>query len=335
MRRGLLVVAAVAALVSASTAVESRASESATHLLVIVGLSGDPEHGDLFRRWAGTLVDGATTRFGVPRERIVYLSEDPAKDAQRTTGKSTKEEVARAFATIGRNASAEDVVFVVLIGHGSFDGKLAKFNLPGPDMSPADFAPLLKPLGARHVVFVNTASASGPFVAELAGPGRTIVTATRSGAEKFATLFGGHFIDALVGDTADVDKNRRVTVLEAFDAARRDVARAYEKEGIMLTEHPLLEDSGDSEGSQAPAVEATDGRIAAVLALGTAASTEALPDDPKLRALYAERRQLEQRVETLKLLKAGMDPQRYGSELEKLLTELALKSREIKEAGGK
>ena len=83
------------------------------------------------------------------------------------------------------------MVFVVLIGHGTFDGKVAKFNLPGPDMTPADFAPLLKSLPSKHVVFVNTASASGPFLDELSGPGRTIVTATRTGAERFATLFGG------------------------------------------------------------------------------------------------------------------------------------------------
>ena len=226
-------------------------------------------------------------------------------------------------------------MFVVLIGHGTFDGKVAKFNLPGPDMTPADFAPLLKALPSRHVVFVNTASASAPFLEELSGPGRTIVTATRTGAERFATLFGGYFIDALTGDTADVDRSRRVTVLEAFDSAKRDVARAYEKEGLMLTEHPLLDDSGDREGSPTATAEGKNGRVAAVLSLGAAVSSDPLPDDPKLRALYLERRELEQRVEALKLLKSSMDPARYAGELEQLLTDLAMKSRQIKDSGGK
>jgi hypothetical protein len=305
-----------------------------THVAVIVGLAGDPEHGELFRRWAGTLVDSATDRFGLPRERVTYLVADPASDT-KATGKSTREEIERAFTSLARGAGPDDVVFVVLIGHGTFDGKVAKFNLPGPDMTPSDFAPLLKALPSRHVVFVNTASSSAPFLAELSGPGRTIVTATRTGAERFATLFGGYFIDALTSEAADVDRNRRVSVLEAFDAAKREVARAYEKEGIMLTEHPLLDDSGDREGSTTPAVDAKNGRIAAVLSLGDARSAEPLPDDPKLRALYTERRQLEQRVEALKLLKSSMDPARYASELEKLLTDLALKSKQIKESGGK
>lgn len=306
-----------------------------THVAVIVGLAGDPEHGELFRRWAATLVDSATGRFGIARDHVMYLAEDPAGDARRATGKSTRAEIERAFAALAKSAGADDVVFVVLIGHGTFDGKVAKFNLPGPDMTPEDFAPLLKALPSKHVVFVNTASASAPFLAELSGPGRTIVTATRTGAERLATRFGGYFIDALTGDTTDVDRSRRVTVLEAFDSAKRDVARAYEKEGLMLTEHPLLDDSGDREGSPTPTAEGKNGRVAAVLSLGAAVSSEPLPDDPKLRALYTERRALEQRVEALKLLKSSMDPARYASELETLLTDLALKSKQIKDSGGK
>jgi hypothetical protein len=217
-----------------------------------------------------------------------------------------------------------------LIGHGTFDGRVAKFNLPGPDMAPADFEPLLKRLKSRHVVFVNTASASGPFMETLAGPGRTIVTATRTGAERFATLFGGYFVDALAGTDADADKNRRISVLEAFNAAKREVAVAYEREGIMLTEHALLNDSG-GEGVPNPAPDGPQGRVAAVLSLGSASAADPLPGDPKLRALYQERRLLEQRVEALKLLKGSMPADRYASELEKLVTELALKSRQIRE----
>ena len=98
----------------------------------------------------------------------------------------------------------------------------------------------------------------------------------------------------------------------------------------MLTEHPLLDDSGDKQGSPDPKPDGKNGRIAAVLSLGTPTAAEALPEDPKVRVLYEERRDLERRVEGLKLMKTGMDPERYAAELEKLLTELALKSQQIK-----
>ena len=236
---------------------------------------------------------------------------------------------------MAKSTREDDVVFIVLIGHGTFDGKVAKFNLPGPDMAPANFEPLLKSLPSKHIVFVNTTSSSGPFLEELSGPGRTIVTATRTGAERYATLFGGYFVDALMSDGADADKNYRITVLEAFDAAKLGVARAYEQEGIMLTEHPLLDDSGDKKGTTDPKADGKNGRVASVLSLGTEQSAEAMPADPKMRVLYDERRDLERRVEGLKLMKTSMEPARYASELEKLLTELALKSKQIKDLEGK
>lgn len=303
-----------------------------SHLVVIVGLAGEPEHGELFRKWAATLVETAAGRFGIARDRIVYLDADAA--AKGATAKSTRDDIVRAFERLATQAAAGDIVVVVLIGHGSFDGRLARFNLPGPDMTPADFAPLLKKLKADQIVFVNTASASGPYL-ELAGPGRTIVTATRSGAEQYSTLFGGFFVEALTSEAADMDKNGRVSILEAFNAAKREVAAAYQREGIMLTEHAMLDDSGDGKGALEPAADGADGRIAAVVSVGSAADAAPLPADPVLRELYVERRNLERRVESLKLLKGGMDPARYAAELEKLLTELALKTQAIRAAEGK
>jgi hypothetical protein len=304
-----------------------------SHLLVIVGLAGEPEHGELFRKWAGTLVETAEGRFGIAKDRIIYLDPDAATTG--ASGRSTKEEIAAAFARLSSQSAADDVVVVVLIGHGSFDGRVAKFNLPGPDMTPADFAPLLKRVTARQIVFVNTASASGPFLEALAGPGRTIVTATRSGAQQYSTLFGGFFVDALTNEAADADKNRRVSILEAFTAARREVAEAYKREGIMLTEHAMLDDNGDGKGALEPAADGADGRVSAIVALGSAADAAPLPDDPKLRQLYVERRDLERRVESLKMLKGSLEPARYAAELEAALTALALKGQEIRALEGK
>ncbi|HVJ27267.1 MAG TPA: C13 family peptidase [Vicinamibacterales bacterium] len=305
------------------------------HVAVIVGLGGEPEHAETFRRWAGSLVDHAGGRLGIPPERILYLAEDPQLDPKRATAKATKAEVEKRLSALGAAAKKDDVVFIVLIGHGTSDGKVAKFNLSGPDMTAADFGAILKGFGTRNVVFVNSSSASGPFIEALAAPGRVIVTATRNAAEQFATLFGGYFIDALASDAADADKNRRVSVLEAFNAAKADVARVYQQRGVMLTERAMLEDGGDGEGSLDPAVNGKDGSIAAMLSLGAAAEDVKLPADPALRKLYEERRELERRAEALKLMKASMPPAQYASELEKVLTDLAVKSQEIRAIEGK
>jgi hypothetical protein len=302
-------------------------------LLVLVGLAGDPEHGELFHKWGGELAEAAG-RLGVPADHVAYLVDQTQEGDKNVTGKATVEEIGKTFDRFAKQATPEDAVYVVLIGHGSFDGKTAKFNLPGPDISAADFNTQFRKLPTKHIVFVDTTSASGPFVNELSGPDRVIIAATRNGAENYSTLFGGYFVDALTGDEADADKNRRVSMLEAFQFAKAAVQRAYEKEGLLSTEHAVLDDNGDKAGSADPSTNGPDGKVASLLAIGSAADAAALPTDPKLRALVLEQRELEHRVESLRLLKESMDPAKYQSELEKLVTDLALKTREIRSLEG-
>ena len=301
-------------------------------LLVIVGLAGDPEHGALFHKWGTALVD-ASEKVGVPRDHVIYLG-DAKEGGARVGGRATREEIDRAFAAFATAAAPDDVVYVVLVGHGNYDGTAARFNLSGPDITAADFNVLLRKLPSRNVVFVNTASSSGPFIEALSGPGRTIITATRSGAEQYTTLFGSYFVEAFSNEAADADKNKRVSMLEAFLFAKAEVLRAYEREGLLATEHALLDDNGDRKGSPDPAPTGPEGKIAAALSLGSAADAAPLPDNPKLRALILERREIERRVESLRLLKDSLPPAKYSSELERLVTDLALKTREIRTLEG-
>ena len=295
-----------------------------TWLLIVVGLAGTPEHGELFKKWGTTLSETASAKLGIEKAHVTLLADAAA----------TRDGVTKALEALASKAGEEDTVVIVLFGHGSFAANVAKFNLTGPDMTPQEFAPLLAHLRSKRVVFVNTASASGPFVEALSGPGRVIVTATRTGDEKYATLFGGPFVDAFVTESADADRDGKVSILEAFEYAKKAVADSYVREGFLPTEHGLLDDNGDKQGSMEPGRQAKDGQSAAVLGLGSFRQ-QALPTDEKVRALYLERQQIERRIEALKLLKSGMEPEKYAAELEKLATELALKSRQIREAEGK
>ena len=295
-----------------------------THMLIVVGLPGDPEHGELFKKWGNALAATATEKMGVPKDHVTLLQDQQA----------TRDGVVKALGTLAATATEEDTVAIVLFGFGTYSNKVAKFNLMGPDMAAEDFAPLLAKLKSKRVVFVDTTSASGPFVESLSGPGRVIVTATRTGAEVYATLFGGPFVEAFAAEAADSDHDGKVSILEAFEYARKMVTASYQREGLLPTEHSLLDDNGDKEGTLEPSREAKDGRNAAVVSLGSLRQ-QALPTDEKLRALYLERQDLERRIDSLKLLKSGMDPAKYAAELEKLATDLALKTRQIREAEAK
>ena len=305
-----------------------------SHLLVIVGLSGSPENGDLFHRWALGLVEAAEGRYGLQKENVVYLSEDPARDPARIDGRATREGIRGAVERLATRARPGDRVFVVLIGHGASAQGEARFNLPGLDLSAREYAGLLDRLGAQTVVFANTASASGGFVAALAGRDRVVIAATRNEGERNQTRFGEFFVEAITGSDGDIDKDGRVSMAEAFTWAQRRVAESYKRDGQLQTEHALLDDNGDGAGTDATGQPGGDGALARTLYLSASVDGRPGPNaavDPALRALYDEQRALEQRVAALKSSRAKMDAAEYERELEQLLIALARKSREIRE----
>ena len=296
-----------------------------THLLVITGVSGDEEHAAQFRQWATTIVDAAKAHGGLTDATITYLAEKPDVDAARIRGRSTREGVEKTFTELAARARPADEVFIVLIGHGSFDGRQAAFNLPGPDMTAEDYARLVGKLPAQRIVFVNTASSSGGFLAALAGPGRAVVTATKTGGERNETRFAQYFADAFKDNTADADRNGRVSVAEAFEYAKAKVLGAYQKGGHILTEHATLDDG-------------REGKFAATLFLESErarAEATARVADPELRALLDAQRTLENQVAALKLRKESMDPAEYDRQMETLLTDLAVKTRAIRDRNQK
>jgi hypothetical protein len=188
---------------------------------------------------------------------------------------------------------------------------------------------------AQPVVLVNTTSASGDFIKDLSGPRRTIITATKSPFERNETVFGQFFVEAFVRDVADIDKDERVSMLEAFNYAAHEVRRAYESQDRLLTEHAQLDDNGDGEGSGEPDPTTGDGALAQTFVLqGTAATVKAASADTVLATLQRQQRELQQAIANLRARKAEMEPAAYDAELERLLLELARVAQEIRERGG-
>lgn len=288
----------------------SKALAQKTHALVVAGLSGDATFRVKFEAAAKAAHGAARSRWGVTDSSIIVLTED----STAWNGRSTRENIGNAFLSLSRRVSAGDVLLVLLIGHGSGEGPASKVNLPGPDVSAAEYAAWLAPFRSQQVVFVNTATGSGDFVSTLAAPGRVVVTATRSAMERNASEFLQHFTAALISDDADADKDGRLSVLEAFRFARTEVAKSYERTNRMLTEHAVLSDSV----------------VAARIAFGTRAGSS----DPRIAALIAERQALESDVAALRRRKDSMEAAAYESELERLLLAIAEKTQAIKAAGG-
>ena len=320
----------------AALALAGPAAAQQTHVLVVTGLSGDPAYAERFHAWAATLVDAAAERYALPAANVTWLAEKAGVDPGRVDGRSTSENVQAAVAAIAERARPDDHVLILLIGHGSYRNGESRFNLPGRDLTAGDYAVLLERLQAQRVSFVNTAAASGGFIPALSGEGRTVVTATRSGGQWNETVFGGHFVAAFAEGAAESDQNRdgRVSVLEAFEYAVAQVDRVYASDGRLQTEHALLDDNGDREGTREPDPMGADGALARTLFIsaGAGAGAPGWPEDPALRALYQERLEIQERIEALQATRGGTGEAIYQAELEKLLVAIALKGREIRDA---
>jgi hypothetical protein len=291
--------------------------------VIISGIGGDEAYSTRFAKWAGDLRSGLVERLGFAEERVTALTEKPSEEEQPCSADVVRD----VFGKLRDSVKPDNQVFIFFIGHGSFDGKIARFNLMGKDLSAADYSQLIKNLPARKVVIVNMASASGEFIKPLSGSGRVVITATRSGQEQYAPRFAEHFIAALGNPEADADKNGRASAFEAFTYATKLTGDYYEKKGLMATEHALLDDNGDGVGH----AKADDGDGA----LARTTYFDSLPlqqagGDEELAKLFSERLRLEGEIEQLKARKAQMNEDEYDAALEKLLIEFAKVGQSIK-----
>ena len=219
--------------------------------------------------------------------------------------------------------------WLVLIGHGTFARGVAKFNLRGPDVSAADLAKWFGGM-KRPIVIANCASASGPFVNRLTGPGRVIVTATRSGVEQNYARFGGFLAEAINSAQSDLDHDGEVSIHEAFLAASAGVRTFYATQDRIVTEHALIDDNGDGKGTPAtmfrgvrPSKRAKDGLAvdgARASRVTMNPSGTRLPFTPDELAL---REQLERKIDLLRAKAGEADPQEFDQELLPLMVQLA------------
>ena len=295
-------------IVSASAA---SALAQQTHLLVITGVPGDEEHAAQFTKWATTFIDAAKKKDAVPDANVTYLSEK----------QSTKGGVEKAFADLAARVKGADAVVILLLGHGSFNGTQAAFNLPGPDLTVDEWAKLLAKLPAQRVAFIDTSSSSGAFLPAVAAPGRVVVTATKTGGERNETLFPEYFVAAFGDPAADRDRNGHVSIAEAFEYAKTKVVQAFQQKGLLLTEHAVMDDGGGS-------------GLAAMLFLGTGRAEGTLAvdlSDPAMKTLADEKDALDQQIAALRLKKTAMPEAQYDAQLEQLLTDLALKTKAIRD----
>jgi hypothetical protein len=279
----------------------SSVASGETYTLIIAGLGGEPQYEQRFTEQAESIAQSARA-LAETEDQVIKLV---GADANLTR-------IREALAILAKNAQASDIVTLVLIGHGSFDGEEYRFNIPGSDITGSELRKLLSAVPAREQLIVNTTSASGATIEQWAQPGRVVITATKSGGERTATRFAQYWAEGLKGATADTNRDEVVSASEAFDYASRQVAAAFKADVSMATEHARIE----------------GGALAANLAVARRGSA-VLSNDPAVRALVARRAGLEQQLQSVKDQRSTLPQAQYYDELERVLVQFARLQQEI------
>lgn len=230
-----------------ASAAESSESNDATEkspadVLLVIGAPGTEDFGELFSNWAATW-QSTCEKAGLVCTTIGGNSSDDSQVHLDVLQKQL-EQIAQA----GLEAPTSKPLWIVLIGHGTWDGKRANFNLAGPDVSATEMNAWVQPI-SRPMILINCSASSAPFIDRLSGPNRVIVTATKSGSEQNFARFGGFIADAFSRLDSDLDHDDSVSVREAYLKASDSVERYYKELGQLVTEHALLDDNGDAKGS--------------------------------------------------------------------------------------
>lgn len=307
------------------------------YVLILAGAAAEDRYVDRFREWAIKLYDVLIDQYGYRPDRIRLLSGHGDPSEPKISGSCRLEILSEAVHTLRQAVRPGDQVLFFFIGHGTRNEDGTKFNLVGPDITAKAFSVLLDVFTEQDVIVVDTTSTSYPFCIALTAPGRVIISATRSDAEKYDTVFAGYFIEAIENHSADRDKNRRLSMWEAFQYAKLRVEKWYDDQGRIPSEHPSIDDNGDGLFSTDPDPRKDDGKLAQIAyldVLKVPAQDSTSPDNPELRAaryeLTRKMQELERAVFLLRNRKEELPLAAYKRQMETLLINLARTNRKLK-----
>ncbi len=213
---------------------------AATFYVTVAGLGGEPEYEQRFAAQAQEI------------DKLVHAGKPRREGHRRCPARRPPKPRCRArSAPVASEAEAERRVRADADRPRQLRRRtITRSICPGPDLSAhRSWQRCSIAFPATRQLVVNMTSASGGSRAALEKPNRAVITATKSGTEKNATVFARYWVEALRDPAADTDKNETVSALEAFIYAEQKTAQFYETQKRLATEHPMLEDTGQGDGA--------------------------------------------------------------------------------------
>lgn len=244
MRR--IIIAILVVLLSVSTT-----TFAADYVLILGGVGGEKSYYDQFWSATSRFHQLLTEQYGFDSGQITFLFEDAGTLPGLVTGEAKREPVLEAFAALAEKVQPTDRFILFMIGHASRGSSGVKFNLPGRDISQAEYTDSINEISAEQQLLIFGFPYSARMVQDISKTGRIIITSS-SVKEGYASQvgFGDLFVDVFSEPTADTNTDGAISILEAFVWLQTRVDEWYEQDGAMQAEHPHIDDNGDGRASR-------------------------------------------------------------------------------------
>ncbi|MEE9333465.1 MAG: hypothetical protein V3U65_05175 [Granulosicoccaceae bacterium] len=277
---------------------------ASTSGVIVSGIGGNVEFENAFELQGQNILEGLKTLSPNDDAFTLLTGPDVSRDA--------------VMSAIELQASKDQETFIlVLLGHGTIDGRNWRFNIPGDDLSDEDLIAAMAGVSAAGQLVVVATSGSGALLDSLSQPGRVVVTATKSGGEINSSRFGEYFAEAIGSDVADIDRNEILTIGEAWRYANEQVVSYYEDQKQLASEHARIKVNDQAD-----------------LAVARLGALRLAIDNPEVTVLLEQRLELEKQFNALRDQKTLFGFDEFYEKLEPILLDIATLQQKIDEVTG-
>jgi len=226
------------------------ADSNNTYALIVSGINKDPNERLIKDRAVTNLRKFFLNDAKLQTEHLSILVSDESAVRQEA-GTSTADNLSRTFATFAAKIQPTDRFIFYYTGQANTVAGKLRLNLPGEDITHEGLAEWINKIKTSSMMIVLDCPGAGLAAKTLTGKGRILICGCE-GNQRYSTKFGEYFVPALTDPNSDADGNGKVSVLEAFTLACKQLEDWYRQRNLLKTETPVLEDNADGVPSPQP-----------------------------------------------------------------------------------
>jgi len=221
-----------------------------TYAVIVSGINKDPKEQRAKDNAITNLRTFLLDKAGIEPDRLGVLAgrHSPThKGSKLSTADNLKEQIEDFTAAV----RPTDRFIFYYAGQANIVAEKLRLNLPGTDITHEQLAKWINEIKSSSMVIVLDCPGAGLAVKALAGKDRILIGACTD-EQRYSTQFSKYFIPALADLQSDSDHDGKVSVLEAFTVAARQLDDSYRRQNLLQTETPILEDNADGVASLQP-----------------------------------------------------------------------------------